>query len=100
MPLYCDNRSAIRLVENSILHVRTKYVEVHYHFLEEKVLQEKLEICQVETEDQVADLFTKGLNATRFQKFREQLKMNQRKNVEESVLKGVFKEQHRLCNPL
>ncbi|PON46778.1 LOW QUALITY PROTEIN: hypothetical protein PanWU01x14_248730 [Parasponia andersonii] len=98
MPLYCDNQSAICLVENLIFHV-IKYVEVHYHFLKEKVLQEELEICQVETKDQAADLFTKELNATRFQKLREQLKLNERKNVEESVLRGVFKEHHCLYSP-
>ncbi|XP_062094194.1 secreted RxLR effector protein 161-like [Humulus lupulus] len=38
MPLYCHNQSAIRLAQNPIFHARTKHVEVHYHFLREKVL--------------------------------------------------------------
>nr|GEV45153.1 uncharacterized mitochondrial protein AtMg00810-like [Tanacetum cinerariifolium] len=37
VPLYCDNLSAIRLAENSVFHARTKHVEVHYHFIREKV---------------------------------------------------------------
>ena len=36
--LCCENQSAIRLAENPIFHARTKYVEVHYRFLKEKVL--------------------------------------------------------------
>ncbi|KAL5567911.1 hypothetical protein UlMin_024486 [Ulmus minor] len=41
VPLYCDNQSAIRLAENPVFHARTKHVEVHYHFIREKVLQEE-----------------------------------------------------------
>ena len=42
--LLCDNQSAIRLAENPVFHARTKHVEVHYHFIIEKVLQEEIEI--------------------------------------------------------
>ena len=42
VPLYYDNQSAICLAENLVFHVRTKYVEVHYHFIREKVLQKIL----------------------------------------------------------
>ena len=78
VPLYCDNQSAIRLAENPVFHARTKHVEVHYHFLREKVLREELIMHQVKSEDQVADLFTKGLSTSRFQKLREQLNMKSR----------------------
>ncbi|XP_057529767.1 secreted RxLR effector protein 161-like [Amaranthus tricolor] len=37
--LSCDNQSAIRLAENPVFHARTKHVEVHYHFVREKVLR-------------------------------------------------------------
>ncbi|XP_016712468.2 uncharacterized protein [Gossypium hirsutum] len=39
-PLFCDNMSAMRLAENPVFHARTKHVEVHYHFISEKVLQD------------------------------------------------------------
>ncbi|XP_037492197.1 secreted RxLR effector protein 161-like [Jatropha curcas] len=42
IPLNCDNRSAIQIAENPMFHARTKHVEVHYHFLREKVLQGEL----------------------------------------------------------
>ena len=92
MPLYCDNQSAIHLVENRLFHAWTKHAEVHYHFLREKVLQEELEMSQVKSDDQMADLFTKGLNTTRFQKIREQLKVNKKKDFDKSVLRGSVKE--------
>ena len=50
-------------------------MEVHYHFIREKVLQEEIKMHQVKTDDQVADLFTKGLNGGKIEKFRRQLNM-------------------------
>ena len=79
--IYCDNRSAICLAENPVFHARTKHVEVHYHFIREKVLQEEIELLYVKTEDQVADLFTKGLGVDKFEKFRRQLNMVRRMEV-------------------
>ena len=37
-------------------------MEVHYHSIKEKVLKEEIEMQQIETDDQVTNLFTKGLN--------------------------------------
>ncbi|XP_042423573.1 uncharacterized mitochondrial protein AtMg00810-like [Zingiber officinale] len=82
VPIYCDNQSAIRLAKNPIFHARTKHVEVHYHFIREKVLQEEIEMRQISTDDQVANLFTKGLSASKFKRFRDQLGIVQRVGVE------------------
>ncbi|CAL5324316.1 unnamed protein product [Camellia sinensis] len=75
IPLYCDNQSAVRLAENPVFHARTKHVEVHYHFIREKVLEEEIEMRQIKSEDQVADLFTKGLSGSKFESFCHQLGM-------------------------
>ncbi|KAE8688597.1 hypothetical protein F3Y22_tig00110963pilonHSYRG00163 [Hibiscus syriacus] len=72
IPLYCDNQSAIRLAENPVFHARTKHVEVHYHFVREKVLQEEIEMRQIKTDEQIADLFTKSLSVGKFEHFRRQ----------------------------
>ena len=81
MPLFYVNQSAICLAENPVFYAQTKHVEVYYHFLREKVLQKELEMRQVRTKDQVADLFTKELSSTTFQKFIEQLNMIGKKNL-------------------
>lgn len=67
--LHCDNLSAVRLAENPVFHARTKHVEVHYHFLREKVLQGDINMKSVSTDHQVADIFTKSLPATKFSEF-------------------------------
>ena len=75
IPPYCDNLSTIRLVENPVFHATTKYVEVHYHFIREKVLRKEIELKHVRTENQVADLFTKDLSGNKFESFCHQLRV-------------------------
>ena len=36
--LFCDNMSSIQLANNPVFHARTKHIEVHYHYIREKVL--------------------------------------------------------------
>jgi len=67
--IYCDNINSILLVNNLVYHVRTKLIEVHYHFIREKVLAKEIELIHVSTEDQVADIFTKALNTNKLKKF-------------------------------
>ncbi|KAI3500109.1 hypothetical protein L1887_35925 [Cichorium endivia] len=78
VPLYCDNQSAICLAENPVFHARTKHVEVQYHFVREKVLKEEIKMRQIKTDEQVADLFTKGLSTGKCEGFRCQLNMVRR----------------------
>jgi hypothetical protein len=59
--LWCDNVSALALASNPVFHVRTKHIEVDYHFVREKVLNRDILLKFISTHDQVADLFTKGL---------------------------------------
>ncbi|KAE8695620.1 tir-nbs resistance protein [Hibiscus syriacus] len=69
---YRATTMAIRLAENPVFHVRTKHVEVHYHFVREKVLQEEIEMRQIKIDEQIADLFTKSLSVGKFEHFRRQ----------------------------
>ena len=67
--LYCDNLSSIQLARNPVFHARTKHIEVHYHFIREKVLSEEIDLEYVNTEEQVADIFTKALGAEKLRRF-------------------------------
>ena len=35
--LFCDNKSAIMLASDSVLHERSKHIKVDIHFIREKV---------------------------------------------------------------
>ena len=73
--IWCDNVSAISLASNSVFRARTKYIEVDYHFIRERVLCKDLDVHFVSTQDQVADIFTKGLHPRRFQFLQSKLQV-------------------------
>nr|GEX68482.1 Gag/Pol polyprotein [Tanacetum cinerariifolium] len=64
--LWCDNLGATCLSANPIFHVRTKHVEIDYHFVWEKVAQGDLRVQHIYTHDQIAYIFTKPLPTPRF----------------------------------
>jgi hypothetical protein len=67
--IYCDNISNILLANNPVYHARSKHIEVHYHFIREKVLAKEIDLIHVSTENQVADIFTKALGTDKLKKF-------------------------------
>jgi len=71
--IYCDNISSILLANNPVYHARTKHIEVHYHFIKEKVLAREIDLIHVNTENQVANIFTKALGTDKLKRFREML---------------------------
>jgi len=64
--IWCDNVSALALASSPIYHANTKHIEVDYHFVREKVLNQDVLLKFISTDDQVADVFTKGLGSARF----------------------------------
>ncbi len=67
--IYCDNIISILLVNNPVYHVRTKHIEVHYHFIRKKKLARKNNLIHVNTENQVVNIFTKALGINKLKKF-------------------------------
>jgi hypothetical protein len=64
--LLCDNKSAIKLANNLVSHLRTKHIDVQHHFLRDHETKEDIEIRHVSTEKQLADIFTKPLDESKF----------------------------------
>jgi hypothetical protein len=48
--IYCNNISSILLANNLIYHVRTKHIEVHYHFVRKKIIVGEINLIHVSTE--------------------------------------------------
>jgi hypothetical protein len=71
--IYCDNISSILLANNPVYHAKTKHIEVHYHFIREKVIVKEIDLIHVSTKDQVVDIFTKALSTNKLKKFRQML---------------------------
>ncbi len=71
--IYCDNINSILLANNLVYRVRTKHIEVHYHFIRKKILAKEINLIHVSTEDQLANIFTKALGTYKLNKFRKML---------------------------
>ncbi|KAK1662963.1 hypothetical protein QYE76_051122 [Lolium multiflorum] len=55
--------------------VRTKHIEIDFHFVRERVAKKQLEIRFIPSKDQVADGFTKALPARQFEEFKYNLNL-------------------------
>src|ERR1051325_2242319 len=73
MTLYCDNLSAINIFKNPIQHSRTKHIDIRHHFIRDLVEEKLIKLEHVATELQLADIFTKALDARQFENLRGKL---------------------------
>ncbi|KAA0062627.1 putative mitochondrial protein [Cucumis melo var. makuwa] len=73
--LHCDNRSAIQIAHNDVFHERTKHIENDCHFIRHHLLSNTILLQLVSTIKQPADIFTKTLPPTRFNKLLTKLKL-------------------------
>jgi hypothetical protein len=70
MVVYCDNTSAINISKNPVQHSRTKHIDIRHHFIRDLVENQVVSLDYVSTENQLADLFTKPLDGSRFEYLR------------------------------
>ena len=73
LTIFCDNTSAINISKNPVQHSRTKHIDIRHHFIRELVENKSLQLEYVDTEKQLADIFTKALDASRFDSLRKSL---------------------------
>lgn len=62
-----NNTRAISLAENPLFHERSKYIDVYYHYVQEKMKENPFSVTYVPTRENAADLFTKGQGKTKHQ---------------------------------
>ena len=65
-PLLCDNTSAIAIAHNPVHHAKSKHISVRHHFIRDHVEKKDILLEYVQTENQLADIFTKPLCEDRF----------------------------------
>ena len=66
IPILCDNISAIAISNNPVQHLRTKHIDVRYHFIREHVMNGTVELHFVTSEEQITYIFTKPLDESIF----------------------------------
>ncbi|GJX65570.1 hypothetical protein Tco_0299913 [Tanacetum coccineum] len=59
--MYCDNKSVITLCCNNVQHSQSKHIDIRFYFIKEQVENGVVELYFVNTEYQLANIFTKAL---------------------------------------
>jgi hypothetical protein len=64
VPLMCDNISFISVAKNPVLHKKMRHVERRYHFIRDHAEKGDIEMRYIDTERQLADIFTKPFDSS------------------------------------
>nr|GEV65262.1 ribonuclease H [Tanacetum cinerariifolium] len=75
---------------NNVQHLRSKHIDVRYHFIKEQVINRVVELYFVITEYQLVDIFTKALPRERFNFLIEKLGL---KSMSPKTLKSLAEEE-------
>lgn len=70
-----DNTSCKKIAEEPTESKRLKHVDVSYHFTRDEIEKGKFELQYIQTENQTADIMTKGLGRILFEKHRKNLNL-------------------------
>ncbi|GJR80582.1 hypothetical protein Tco_0151367 [Tanacetum coccineum] len=75
IPMCCDNKRTIALSCNNVQHSMSKHIDIRFHFIKEHVENGVIELYFVNTEYQIADIFTKALARERIEFLINKLRM-------------------------
>jgi hypothetical protein len=68
--MFIDNKSAISLCKNPVLHEKSKHIDLRYHFIRDYVEKGKIAVEFISTGEQKADILTQALGHIRFEELR------------------------------
>ena len=67
MTLACNNQTPLHIASNPVFHEKIKHIEVGYNFIREKIVSGCMTTSFVNSNDQLANTFTKSLRGPRIQ---------------------------------
>lgn len=70
MKIYEDNAGVINIVKYGNFMKNFKHIEIHYHYVHECIKENLITVSEINTEENVVDIFTKALCKDKFEKFR------------------------------
>jgi hypothetical protein len=73
VPLMCDNISGIFIAKNPVFHKKMRHIERRHHLLRDHVEKGDIEMRYIDTERQLANIFTKPLNSSQFTDLRGEI---------------------------
>jgi hypothetical protein len=88
--LLCDKESAIRMADNPVEHSHTKHIHIRHHFLRDHQQKGDINVYHINTENQLADIFTKLLDEKTFCRLRNELNVLDSRNLDWSIAYMCF----------
>jgi hypothetical protein len=71
--LFVNNKVAISLIKNPVLHDRSKHIEIRFHYIWECSERGLVKIEFIRTEEQLGDILTKSLGRVKFEDLRSKI---------------------------
>jgi hypothetical protein len=68
--IYEDNAGVINIVKYGNFKKNSKHIEIHYHYVHECIKENLITVFEINTDENVVDIFTKALYKDKFEKFR------------------------------
>ena len=69
VPISSDSQSAIHLAKNQRYLEKSKHIDVRLHFIRDLVMEMRIKVEKIHTDDNPADYITKSVSANKFQKY-------------------------------
>ncbi|KAI3818790.1 hypothetical protein L1987_12608 [Smallanthus sonchifolius] len=66
-PLFIDDNATMSITNNPVKHSKTKHIEIRHHFIRDCAEKHLIELVKVHMDDNLADLFTKAFDRSRFE---------------------------------
>jgi len=73
IPLAGDNQGSIFMSCNPVQEIRSKHIDIRYHYIRDCIDKGKVEVFFTEGNNNSADMFTKNLGHTKFSILRKTL---------------------------
>jgi hypothetical protein len=71
--LFVNNKAAISLIKNPVLHDRSKHIEIRFYYIRECSERVLIKIEFIRTEEQLGDILTKSLGRVKFEDLRSKI---------------------------
>ena len=65
--MHIDNNSTMCIIKNPVQHSKTKHIEIRHHFIRDCAEKKLIQVVKIHTDNNFADLLTKGFDVSRFQ---------------------------------